>query len=712
MKTFRRYLTSYVLLLILPILILSIFMFRFIMQYCADQLLERNAGALLRLEAVVEEQTTQMDSIATLTAGQSEFFTRNLKKGGAFYRAQSTLKRWVFANTFLQNAYFYNSELGLVYAGDAVYTPETFVSRRLAEGGLGGGETVAALFESTASPRWISSQPQRGRTGKLLYTSAVRVKTTQRNIMLYEMDLATLQAIIGDAALYRECVTVLCDEGGNVLYTDQDDHSAAIPLEAALASTDDTFRAGGREYLVSSLTSRRTGLRLVQIVPKDVAYSGIVRLRTLFLAALAFIFVVGGAGVIYFMRLNYTPISRLQNAIVNSQLIAEPSDDAFINMNTALHAIRVNTDLFSGRWAAMRKEQIVLKLLLGFYSDTADLDRDAAPLGLKLSGSSWRIAMVRAGRALEEDLPGRIIAEVCSFCPKGAEPLYLEIPESESILFVLPTAQFGAGSAALIEERLARADIRAEVLVSNVYTDISSFSYAYASLLRRGRPQADSAARYAREMLDALANALQFDGKGHILFTLQSLRDLLTDVSEPPEVLSIAYDALALGEKWLEGDAEAVAQACRLRTSLFGQTGDAWKAAQDALTALSDAIRRAEDRGEDGDNERIAAVREYIAAHFADPELTVQRIAEQFGLSVSNLSHYFKKHTGTTVSDLLQAHRIGAAQQLLRGTDLSVGEIGLRAGYSQTATFTRAFKKACGVSPLAYREAGEGERTS
>ena len=91
MKTFRRYLTSYVLLLILPILILSIFMFRFIMQYCADQLLERNAGALLRLEAVVEEQTTQMDSIATLTAGQSEFFTRNRKKGGAFYRAADAL---------------------------------------------------------------------------------------------------------------------------------------------------------------------------------------------------------------------------------------------------------------------------------------------------------------------------------------------------------------------------------------------------------------------------------------------------------------------------------------------------------------------------------------------------------------------------------------------------------------------------------------------
>ena len=141
-----------------------------------------------------------------------------------------------------------------------------------------------------------------------------------------------------------------------------------------------------------------------------------------------------------------------------------------------------------------------------------------------------------------------------------------------------------------------------------------------------------------------------------------------------------------------------------LRLGLFAANADAWKAAEDALDAAEALVRRSEDRDGAADNERILGIRSYIAQNYADTELTVQRIAEQFGLSVSNLSHYFKKYTGATVSEVLLAHRIDAARKLLAGTDLSVNEVALRAGYSQAATFTRAFRKAAGLSPLAYRE--------
>jgi AraC-like DNA-binding protein len=44
------------------------------------------------------------------------------------------------------------------------------------------------------------------------------------------------------------------------------------------------------------------------------------------------------------------------------------------------------------------------------------------------------------------------------------------------------------------------------------------------------------------------------------------------------------------------------------------------------------------------------------------------------------------------------------ASRLLRFTDLSVGEVAYRVGYSDQLYFSRAFKRYTGLAPQAYRE--------
>lgn len=91
MKTFRRYLLSYLLTLFLPVGILSIVISQIVLHYCAAQLLDSNAAALHQLDTAVSMQVTQFNAYAVQTTQRTEFYRRNREKTGAFFDVQRAL---------------------------------------------------------------------------------------------------------------------------------------------------------------------------------------------------------------------------------------------------------------------------------------------------------------------------------------------------------------------------------------------------------------------------------------------------------------------------------------------------------------------------------------------------------------------------------------------------------------------------------------------
>ena len=86
--------------------------------------------------------------------------------------------------------------------------------------------------------------------------------------------------------------------------------------------------------------------------------------------------------------------------------------------------------------------------------------------------------------------------------------------------------------------------------------------------------------------------------------------------------------------------------------------------------------------------------RHHDARHYADA-LRVPQAA---------LSRALTKVTGRGTKELITDRRMLEAARLLRFTDLTVGEIAFRAGFSDQLYFSRAFKRRHGEAPVAYRE--------
>ncbi|NAP01707.1 helix-turn-helix domain-containing protein [Halomonas sp. MG34] len=95
---------------------------------------------------------------------------------------------------------------------------------------------------------------------------------------------------------------------------------------------------------------------------------------------------------------------------------------------------------------------------------------------------------------------------------------------------------------------------------------------------------------------------------------------------------------------------------------------------------------------------------EYINANYNLYELSLESIAIDVKLSVSNLSRFIKEQTGVTFTQYVQDLRINEVKKQLKETDLPIKEIVAQVGYKDVANFTRKFKKIVGVTPGQYRK--------
>ena len=94
----------------------------------------------------------------------------------------------------------------------------------------------------------------------------------------------------------------------------------------------------------------------------------------------------------------------------------------------------------------------------------------------------------------------------------------------------------------------------------------------------------------------------------------------------------------------------------------------------------------------------------YISANFRNSELTVKKIAEEFGVSTSHLREVFYAKTSSSPIKYLLNTRIIHAEKLLKFSDHTINEISEMCGYESQFYFSRAFKKYKGISPLAFRK--------
>jgi transcriptional regulator GlxA family with amidase domain len=88
---------------------------------------------------------------------------------------------------------------------------------------------------------------------------------------------------------------------------------------------------------------------------------------------------------------------------------------------------------------------------------------------------------------------------------------------------------------------------------------------------------------------------------------------------------------------------------------------------------------------------------------------SIPELAARSGLSTRSFNRRFRAAVGTTPLDFLRRARLELARDLLRQSNLGVGEIAARCGYPELSHFSRIFSAAIGSSPQEFRSRARGK---
>ena len=107
----------------------------------------------------------------------------------------------------------------------------------------------------------------------------------------------------------------------------------------------------------------------------------------------------------------------------------------------------------------------------------------------------------------------------------------------------------------------------------------------------------------------------------------------------------------------------------------------------------------------------IASTAAYVNTHIQE-DISIDKLCRNAHMSKYHFCRRFKSITGQTVMEYILKTRLTRAADMLRTSELTIGDISDRCGFCSISYFCRVFKEWSGLSPLQYkkREITQGDR--
>ena len=209
--------------------------------------------------------------------------------------------------------------------------------------------------------------------------------------------------------------------------------------------------------------------------------------------------------------------------------------------------------------------------------------------------------------------------------------------------------------------------------------------------------------------LSPLYERLQYAPAEELDAILADYADLLGSGAEGRE-LALGYLRIAavIAARQIVSDAGADPQ----RVLDEGRIAEALRAEGiEAVRALLNEAMACRDRSGRGQGQTpVARARRFLSRRYSDPNLMLQDVAGEVGMSQSHFSTVFAQETGLTFTQYLTALRIGKAKELLSATAMRSSEIAFAVGYNDAHYFSYMFKKQTGMTPSEYRRENREKR--
>jgi len=162
-------------------------------------------------------------------------------------------------------------------------------------------------------------------------------------------------------------------------------------------------------------------------------------------------------------------------------------------------------------------------------------------------------------------------------------------------------------------------------------------------------------------------------------------------------ILSVAADELVKLMYRLEMDEEL------RRSEMLPFIGDPELLSEELECMIHSICARVLHQAALRNREKSVGIVRYVCDHACDHSISLNAVAELFGVSEKRVNSIIREQTGMTFKEIVVRHRMDTAKGLLMQKDISISELSERIGYANVSHFIKVFKEVHGCTPARYR---------
>lgn len=759
-RLFKRFILSYVIILVIPLCLIGIFLFNAFTKSLEDEIknsTQINLGQIMdtmdmRLQEMdyISVQLSENKNIAPLLYAQDP----NQLTEYQFYTLIRELKNYRATNAFFDNIFLYFRKSNVIVGGDSKYSLPIFFSEVY---------RYNKMFESDFKMIMDTSLECNVRPVEQVYsgTSMKELITYIRPIPITDMPRATLMVTMNVSIINKITKNILGSFSGKVYILDGQDKIISVvgngKSEKDIIETLPKFEgtrifekySAEKKQMIFKSTSSKSGWSYIAVIPSAEALAKVNIMRLWAWAIIALSIVIGIALAYYFAYGNYYPVKRMIDMVYGNIKSGDDAKKTYGNELDIISSVisatmtkNIDLEKRMNEQIPILRANFFLRLIQGSYIDSKGIESMAEFTGIGELQGPFKVMLLSINDYAEftdknsETMVGtykfsiaNVVEELCSNFAKIYTVDLSEIGiaaiinfQGKSLDYTNKLLTVGHEVKDFFEKNF---DFTLTVGIGRAYNTITEISKSYVEakaavdykmvkgkntviLFENITTEGDERSYYSHQSERKIFEYLKkgdFDGISGILLKI------INNVNSKPVTINMArciyFEIIntamkSLGELNSEDYNEIIHQGNVLPNLLECETlNELYEETGIFYKIICERIKKnVNNKSSDFENNIL----EYIHKNFDDNNISLTSIAESFDVTPSYLSRFFKNRLKCNFVDYIHKLRSERAKELLVSTNMSIAEIADESGYFDSHSLIRSFKKYEGLTPGRFRD--------
>lgn len=763
---FYRYLLSYTVLVVLLLFVVSGVVYGTFVKTLRQDAEDSTISMLSQIRDAVDMRSKEMNRVA-LQIAANPLLTPYMVTSSGYdqYQAVNELGKYRSSNEFIHDivVYYGDNNPSRLYAASGTYSADNFFEYVYHFSDLN-LEQFSEMVSTVKSPvmrplEVISSSGRTGRMSMYIFRSPANSGNPDGTVLFLIREEAwnnLLQNVLKD---YKGFMYIWNDkheiiaETSTFLSEDSGEEILQALQSARLDKPVGSMKSGGRSYSVVQLTSDYNNWSYVAVMPTDQFMGKVNQTRRVFDIAVLAVFLLGMSMAVALSIGNYKPIQKLTGLLnhrAGGRSLPRKTDEVAFIYEAIGEVTRENEGLMYELKSQARvlKEKYILAFIQGKVKTRQQLDEMLRFSNLQLDKPYFAVMLffIDDYRRFVQEHSELMQGNLKYALMKATEELSQEIGsgwgaecmDDRSVVVLLNIAEpfaelrFLRELAAKVKQFFSKYfHMTVTVGIGGIYSDVS--------MVRQSFLQAEQAIRYrfvkgGNQIIcfsDVTTSGTEtiwypLELEAHLVRAIkqgngdeaeQAIRDMMRSIVMQPrmieEVECVCFDIINTVMKTLaEMGIGLSGYADRTMERIFVSHFETIEALEHHMVEFCRQVCRYVEKQTESKSYALPdKLLPYVHAHYREPNINLKQIADEFGLSPSYLTRYFKDHTGVSLMRYIDMLRINEAKEMLRNTDLTLREIVEQVGDVDSTNFIRKFKKSEGITPIHYRNLTRSRET-